>query len=155
MWRMTDGIKRRVWFEWAASAYLCASALSFPPTSSPRHSVTSPPASSTSGTFAPAGRQTASADTLSPRGGPWDQQSGGRNSYQSSVRSPMVDAFQSAPSPMIGGPAGAGRDRRDSGRMQGIEEEENASQLGGAEARILIYSSKLHNPGGKSSFVGL
>lgn len=63
----------------------------------------------------------------------------------------MVDAFQSAPSPMIGGPA----DRRDSGRMQGIEEEENASQLGGAEARILIYSSKLHNPGGKSSFVGL
>lgn len=66
----------------------------------------------------------------------------------------MVDAFQSAPSPMIGGPAG-GQDRRDSGRMQGVEEEENAGQLGGAEARILIYSSKLHNPGGKSSYVGL
>ncbi|ORY82328.1 PRMT5 arginine-N-methyltransferase-domain-containing protein [Leucosporidium creatinivorum] len=159
MWRMTDGVKRRVWFEWAASAYLCASALSFPPTSSPRHSVTSPPASSNSGTFAPAGRQGgqhASADTLSPRGGPWDQQGGagggGRNSYQSSVRSPMVDAFQSAPSPMIGGPAG--QDRRDSGRMQGIEEEDG-SQVGAAEARILIYSSKLHNPGGKSSYVGL
>lgn len=153
MWRMTDGVKRKVWFEWAASAYLCASALSFPPSSSPRHSAASPPASSTSGSFAPASRQ----DTLSPRGGAWDHQ---RNSYASSSQrgsaSPMVDAFQSAPSPMIGGGGGPHGDRRDSGRMQGIEEEEGGS--GGAaqgEQRILISMSKLHNPGGKSSFVGL
>jgi protein arginine N-methyltransferase 5 len=134
IWRMTDGPKRKVWFEWTTSAYLSASALSFSP---------SPPTSATSATFPP-NRHPASADTLSPRlNGPWDA--------RSQRGSPMVDAFQSAPSPLLAG--GGAHDRRDSGRMQGIEEEESGEARD--EGRIMISQSKLHNPGGRTSFIGL
>lgn len=68
----------------------------------------------------------------------------------------MVDAFASAPSPypgqQHGGAGHNGRDR-DSGRMQGIEEE--ISSLSGKESRIKIGMSRLHNPMGKTSSLGL
>ncbi|KAI5477106.1 hypothetical protein MNV49_006834 [Pseudohyphozyma bogoriensis] len=123
IWRLTDGPKRKVWFEWSASAYLSASSLSFAPT---------PPASATSGTFA--NRTGASADTLSPRPtSPWD---GRRAPSAAGTFSPMVDAFASAPSPHIGS-----RDR-DSGRMEDVEEENGAAGASAA-SRIMRLAHKM------------
>lgn len=60
----------------------------------------------------------------------------------------MVDAFASAPSPR----PGHGNDR-DSGRMQAMQEDSINEGL--INERIKIGMSKLHNPGGKVSYVGL
>lgn len=149
IWRMTDSVKRRVWFEWSASAYLLLP-------SSTSSSTFSPPTSAASGTFpgAPRNGTAVSNDTLSPRGGgSWGSAAGANRG--GGAQSPFVgDAFQSAPSPMVG-QGGQGGDRRDSGRMQGIEEE-GVGQGGQAEeTRVLINLTKLHNPGGRASFVGL
>lgn len=127
MWRMTDGQKRKVWFEWSASAYLSASSLVFSAT---------PPGSATSGTF-PGNRGQSSADNLSPS--PWDA----RRGPNAGTFSPHPDAFASAISPRVG------QDWRDSGRMPGGEEEGEGPQ------RILVAYSKLVNPGGRTSWLGL
>ncbi|GAA6058643.1 hypothetical protein JCM10212_004054 [Sporobolomyces blumeae] len=128
MWRLTDNTKRRVWFEWSCAAYLPAQSLSFMPT---------PPGSATSGTFSAGLRPGAFSPTPSTPGG-------------------HGEAFQSAPSPMLGS--------SHDGRMPGIAEEEGASMsamgiqppLGAGDGqRILISMSKLHNPGGRTSWVGM
>ncbi|GAA5967269.1 hypothetical protein JCM11641_000496 [Rhodosporidiobolus odoratus] len=135
MWRLTDNTKRRVWFEWCAQAYLCASALAFP---SPHTGgfPSSPPGSATSGTFSTA------RGPLSPKH-PYSPGQG-------------QDAFQSAPSPMLGSSA--------DGRMPGIAEEGEAASfasagagtmLGGEEGRIKISQTKLHNANGKQNWIGL
>ncbi|KAM0788221.1 hypothetical protein ACM66B_001377 [Microbotryomycetes sp. NB124-2] len=133
IWRMVDGNKRKVWFEWSASAYLHASALSF------RQLVSSP---SNSGVFSNQQQQQQqqhlSADALTANaGGAW----GGASN---AARSPkMGDAFQSAPSPIIG-----------NGHL---DEAAGEGTFAGStnDSRILISMTKLHNPGGKASFVGL
>lgn len=118
---MTDGQKRKVWFEWSASSFLSASSLTF----------SMAPTSPTSGTFLQGG----ATDALSPRSpSPWDSRRMTRDAQGN--LSPMVDAFASAPSPMMGQ-----RRDRDSGRMQGIEEELGS---GRGETRIKIGMSKLH-----------
>ena len=125
LWRMTDGLKRKVWFEWAAESYLSASSLIF---------------------FNPT---TQSPSNLHPRShSPFDNRP---RSVSNNIgnQSPMVDAFASAPSPRMGQSA----DRRDSGRMQNIAEE--STETSGNSARIKIGASKLHNGGGKHSYVGL
>ncbi|GAA5898508.1 protein arginine N-methyltransferase [Sporobolomyces salmoneus] len=133
MWRLTDDTKRRVWFEWSCSAYLPAQSLSFIPT---------PPGSATSGSFSAGLRPGAFSPTPSTPTG-------------------HQDAFQSAPSPMLG--------TSHDGRMPGIAEEEGAqtSPAGGVvhppvgivgdvnQQRILISMSKLHNGAGKFSWIGL
>ncbi|GAA5858595.1 hypothetical protein JCM1840_001275 [Sporobolomyces johnsonii] len=138
MWRLTDNTKRRVWFEWCASAYLPAQALAFAPAS--------PPGSATSGTFSATLRPGAFSPTLSAGGGGGGGVQGG-------------EAFQSAPSPMLAS--------AQDGRMPGIAEEDSAHAValanvaaGGAgggwgDARILISQSRLHNPGGRTSWVGM
>lgn len=132
---MTDGQKRKVWFEWSASAYLSSSSFLYLPT---------PMTSAQSGSV---GRRT-SADALSHRSpSPWSGPRGSNPPF-----SPMVDAFASAPSPYPGQHSGNGRDR-DSGRMQGIEEELESGLSG--ERRIKIGMSRLHNPQGKVSSLGL
>ncbi|BGP38641.1 hypothetical protein JCM10450v2_002591 [Rhodotorula kratochvilovae] len=131
IWRLTDNTKRRVWFEWAAQAYLSAAALAPSSAYAHRNSLTSPPASATSGSFSLRG-----GGALSPSLGGSD------------------GAFASAPSPHMGG---------NDGRMPHIAEE---SALAGSDAsvfgyggmggeRIKISQSKLHNPGGKTSWIGL
>lgn len=137
MWRMTDNQKRKVWFEWSASAFLPASSLRFTP---------SPPTSVLSSQHAPNRRTSGSStgpDTLSPR---WDGSANNRSAPGGGAFSPMVDAFQSAPSPHIGGAV--------DGRMQGIVEEPGEAE-GWEEERILVGYTRLHNPQGRSSFVGL
>ncbi|GAA5865700.1 hypothetical protein JCM3774_004971 [Rhodotorula dairenensis] len=144
IWRLTDNTKRRVWFEWAAQTYLVAYAGGigashhFDPRRASLSGTTSPPGSVTSGTFS----------------------SNHRFSAGSAALSPSLDAFQSAPSPHlgasvsasvpVGGPgAGAGADR-DSHRMSAIVEE-----VAAATQRIKISQTRLHNPGGKTSWIGL
>lgn len=67
----------------------------------------------------------------------------------------MADAFASAPSPRVG----LGGNDRDSGRMQAMQDDSMLMNdiLGGSSAgvRIKIGMTKLHNPGGKVSYVGL
>ncbi|GAA6004774.1 protein arginine N-methyltransferase [Rhodotorula paludigena] len=138
IWRLTDNTKRRVWFEWAAQAYLVVSPALAAAGVGANHriSLTSPPGSATSGSFsAIAGRGNGA---LSP-------QLGGSEA-----------AFASAPSPHLGA---AG-----DGRMPGIAEEgagiagSDASVLGfgaGSSERIKISQTRLHNPGGKTSWIGL
>lgn len=139
IWRLTDNTKRRVWFEWAAQTYLVA----VPPTIGgagafdPRRASiagTSPPGSVTSGTF-----------------------SNHRFSSGSSALSPSLDAFQSAPSPHLGASVSAAMGVGGSGsgehaRMSAIVEE-------GADerdaVRIKVSQTRLHNPGGKTSWIGL
>ncbi|GAA5855509.1 hypothetical protein JCM8547_007863 [Rhodosporidiobolus lusitaniae] len=144
IWRLTDNTKRRVWFEWCAQAYLAL------PSSSLNSSAgfpTSPPGSATSATFS-VGRSSGSG----PGGVPYSPGQGG-------------DAFQSAPSPMLGSST--------DGRMPGIAEEGgegsfSASIVGGSGAggagavaalmggeRVKIGQTKLHNPNGKTSWIGL
>lgn len=132
---MTDGQKRKVWFEWCASSHLSASALIFAP---------SPPGSS-AGSFHP--RPQSSADTLSPTGAtpPWDSRRSVGTRDTGGNFSPLVDAFASAPSPRMS-------HERDSGRMQGLEEEDESAR---AQGRILVGYSKLVNPGGRTSWLGL
>jgi hypothetical protein len=63
----------------------------------------------------------------------------------------MVDAFASAPSPRLL----LGNDR-DSGRMQAMQDDSMSISLNDLNStRIKIGFSKLHNPGGKVSSVGL
>lgn len=124
MWRMTDGVRRKVWFEWSAEAYLSASTVLF--ATSP-----SPPSESFPGS------------TLSPRPNtPLELRN--RHISGASLPSPMVDAFASAPSPRLG------RDR-DSGRMQGMDSEYGEDRK---PVRIKIGASKLHNPSGRTSWIG-
>jgi len=135
IWRLTDNTKRRVWFEWAAQAYLPLAALGGGPGSAGgrgpggRSSMTSPPTSATSGSFSLRG------------GGALSPTLGGSEA-----------AFASAPSPHLGASFG-------DGRMPGIAEENTlleGSVLGGAAGgRIKISQTRLHNPGGKTSWIGL
>ncbi|KAK4058306.1 hypothetical protein OIO90_000463 [Microbotryomycetes sp. JL221] len=136
IWRMVDNVKRKVWFEWSASAFLNTSAVVVRPPVSP----------SGSGTFVGGQQQQQqqprlSADTLSPN------QQGGNGVWgtANSQRSPKLggEAFQSAPSPILG--------------SNGTEQHERSyTQMEyGDNSRILISMSKLHNPGGRASFVGL
>lgn len=123
---MTDGLKRKVWFEWAAESYLSASSLVF-----------------TSSTTQPS-----LSNKLHPRSHSPFENRPRSVSNNNGNQSPMVDAFASAPSPRMGHSAD-----RDSGRMQNIVEESGES-VGGL-VRIKIGASKLHNGGGKHSYVGL
>ncbi|GAA5836114.1 hypothetical protein JCM9279_002199 [Rhodotorula babjevae] len=135
IWRLTDNTKRRVWFEWAAQAYLPLAALGGGPGGAGgrgpggRSSMTSPPTSATSGSFSLRG------------GGALSPTLGGSEA-----------AFASAPSPHLGASFG-------DGRMPGIAEENallEGSVLGGAAGgRIKISQTRLHNPGGKTSWIGL
>ncbi|SCV71268.1 BQ2448_2856 [Microbotryum intermedium] len=160
MWRMTDSSKRKVWFEWAASAYMTIPCPLTTPNPVP-------------GTVAP----TAGAGGAS--GVPGLRTSFDPRTTWVVMPSPMMDdgVFQSAPSPMIGStpiphfPNGAitSTDRRDSGRMptpshHGSDDEvskqhSNTTTPGGPIAltmvRVMINQSKLHNPGGRTSHIGV
>lgn len=131
---MTDGLKRKVWFEWAAESYLSASSLAF--------------SSSTT--------QPSLSNNLHPRShSPFDNRPRSVSNNNGN-QSPLVDAFASAPSPRMGHSVDRDSGRmhdRDSGRMQNIVEE--SGENGGNLVRIKIGASKLHNGGGKHSFVGL
>lgn len=148
IWRLTDNTKRRVWFEWAAQTYLVANARlgqgdggSGPHLDPRRGSMTgtSPPGSVTSGTFSN------------------HRFSGG------SALSPSLDAFQSAPSPhlgasgspTVGSGSGGGVDSQGH-RMSAIVEEGQGEAAEGQDAiRIKVSQTRLHNPGGKTSWIGL
>lgn len=143
MWRLTDNTKRRVWFEWAAQAYLPVSTLGGlsargggPGGAGARNSLTSPPTSATSGSFSLGG-------ALSPTLAGSDA------------------AFASAPSPHLGASMSGGGGGGGEGRMPGIAEENaggllDGSVLGsGVGDRIKISQTRLHNPGGKTSWIGL
>ncbi|GAA5821276.1 hypothetical protein JCM11251_004548 [Rhodosporidiobolus azoricus] len=139
IWRLTDNTKRRVWFEWCAQAYLALSPSLHggAPYGSVGGFPSSPPGSATSGTFSAARGSVGSASGV---GVPASPGQGG-------------DAFQSAPSPMLGTSM--------EGRMPGIAEEGGEVGLqpgmggGGGEARIKIGQTKLHNANGKTSWIGL
>lgn len=151
IWRLTDNTKRRVWFEWAAQTYLVASASGHAVSPSVAHydprrgsmtgGTASPPGSVTSGTFSSNHRFSA-------------------GSSSAALMSPSLDAFQSAPSPHLGGGGGASGATTSGGssasatgggehRMSAIVEE------GEAAMRIKISQTRLHNPGGKTSWIGL
>ena len=165
IWRLTDNTKRRVWFEWAAQTYLVASASPGgyghhiagngahydPRRGSMTGGTASPPGSVTSGTF-----------------------SNHRFSAGSSaaLMSPSLDAFQSAPSPHLGASGssssaataaaaavGGGSPLVGGGehRMSAIVEEGVAGvgHEGASPMRIKISQTRLHNPGGKTSWIGL
>ncbi|BGP06595.1 hypothetical protein JCM10049v2_002419 [Rhodotorula toruloides] len=128
IWRLTDNTKKRVWFEWSAQAYLAIAA----PLSGPNGGLGGL-ASPTSATFS----------TSSGVGG-------GRAGALSPVLGGSEAAFASAPSPMLGSNEG--------GRMSAILEEGQGLEQGAAGAavnRIKISQTRLHNPGGKTSWIGL
>lgn len=128
IWRLTDNTKKRVWFEWSAQAYLAITA----PLSGPGGALGGL-ASPTSATFS----------TSSGVGG-------GRAGALSPVLGGSEAAFASAPSPMLGSNEG--------GRMSAILEEGQGQEQGAAGAtvnRIKISQTRLHNPGGKTSWIGL
>ncbi|SCZ98227.1 BZ3500_MvSof-1268-A1-R1_Chr3-2g06233 [Microbotryum saponariae] len=145
MWRMTDSSKRKVWFEWAASAYITIPSPITTPSPNPN---------------------TTTVTTASATGG------GARTSYDPrttwmAMPSPLMDdgIFHSAPSPMIGSTphltnGTSPTDRRDSGRMPNAPDEEGSNQQSHASMsmvmnRVLINQSKLHNPGGRTSHIGV
>lgn len=126
MWRLTDQAKRKVWFEWSAAVYIHLPSSEYDPVTNE---------------FVNGGSNRQ-----------FEGQSLG------GMMSPMSGdgAFASAPSPRIGS-GSVGGSGRDSGRMSfgfGSVGGQDAERTGGVR-RVKVGMSRLQNPGGRSSWIGL
>lgn len=101
LWRLTDGQARRVWYEWSADVFLPVAAIAAA-------------AASSNGTGSPVDHGSAGSGSKSPGLSP--------------APTPMLDAFGSAPSPLL-------------------------QQI--PDARLRIASTSLHNPAGTVSAITL
>jgi protein arginine N-methyltransferase 5 len=136
LFRLVDGTKRRVWFEWAADVYLPLPAHTMAPSPTHASSVNTTTSAATSNGALVSRRQRASS--------PMDSRS---TSQMSAHMSPVLDtAGLPIPSPYIGNDSlsstGFMMDLQRTHSMEGI-------------IRLKIGQTRLHNPAGRSSWVGL
>ena len=138
IFRLVDGVRRRVWFEWMGEVFLPLPAMTLAP--SPTHAssiqTAGQPVANGSGVHSsvrhPRAASPMDARSVSAAGVP--------------IHSPMMDNFAPIPSPFIGNDS-----MSSAGFMLDVQRSHSLDGI----VRLKVGQSKLHNPAGRGSWVGL